>query len=147
MPQLLIGAGLSFVFPPLATLTVDTIPSEEMGYATSIIALMRNVGASIGISIVTTELARRRQAQQNYLAGHLTQGSRVLQNLLDKLQANFSLHGAGPVHSLHQALAMIYQNVLQQAALLSYVDGFRLLAILFLFVAPLAWLMRKPHPD
>ena len=147
MPQLLIGAGLSFVFPPLATLTVDPIPSEEMGYATSIIALMRNMGASIGISIVTTELARRRQAQQNYLAGRVTHGSRVLQNLLDKLQSNFFLHGSGPVHSVHQALAMIYQNVLEQAALLSYVDGFRLLAILFLLVAPIAWLMRKPHPE
>jgi MFS transporter, DHA2 family, multidrug resistance protein len=145
-PQLLMGAGLSFTFPAMATLTVDPIPSEEMGYATSIIALMRNVGGSIGISIVTTELARTRLRDQTRLAAHVTRGSAAFQNLLAALKAYFLSHGAGPVAAGREALGMIYQTTLRQTAVMSYLDGFRLLAILFILVAPLPWLMRK-EPD
>jgi MFS transporter, DHA2 family, multidrug resistance protein len=146
-PQLLMGAGLSLVFPPLATITVDPIPSQEMGYATSVIALMRNVGASIGISAVDTELARRRQAAQVELVKHVRLGNCVFRGLLEKFEGVFRLHGSGPAQAMHQAMALIYRATRQQAALLSYIDGFQLLAILFGAVAPLVWVMRKHHAE
>ncbi len=144
-PQVLMGAGLSFTFPPLATITVDPIPSEEMGYATSIIALMRNIGASVGISIVATELARSRQRHQTRLVAHVTNTSNVLHNFLAGIRSDFLSHGSGAVEATKQAMAMVYRLTLQQAAVLSYVDDFRLLAVLFVVVAPLAWLMHKPQ--
>ena len=55
---------MALVFVPLTTVAMDPIPLESMGYATSIYSLMRNVGSSIGISFVTTMLARRAQFHQ-----------------------------------------------------------------------------------
>ena len=146
-PQILMGAGLSFVFPPLATITVDPIPAHEMGYATSVIALMRNVGASIGISAVDTELARRRQGAQVELVKHVRPGSRIYRLLLNRFEALFRLHGSGPVHAMHQALALMYNMTGQQTALLSYLDGFRLLGILFAAAAPLVWIMHRHQAE
>jgi DHA2 family multidrug resistance protein len=142
LPQVLMGTGLSIVFPPLATITVDPIPTQEMGYATSVISSMRNIGASIGISIVTAELTRNRQAQQTTLAAHVTPGSPAAQNLLNGLQAQFLRHGAGPVQATRQALGMTYHTVLQQTAVMSYLHGFRMLGIVFAVAAPLVWIMR-----
>ncbi len=145
-PEVLMGGGLSIVFPPLATISVDPIPTHEMGYATSVISSLRNIGASIGISIVTTELARNRQADQNVLAAHVTPGSPVLQNVLNGMKAYFMQHGSGPIHATQQALALIYNELLQQTAVMSYLHGFRLLAIVFALVAPLAWIMKPAGP-
>jgi MFS transporter, DHA2 family, multidrug resistance protein len=146
-PQILMGAGLSFVFPPLATITVDPIPAREMGYATSVIALMRNVGASIGISAVDTVLARRRQSAQDELVKHVRRGNVTYRTLLNRFEALFRLHGSGPVHALHQAWALMYRMTQQQTALLSYIDGFRLLGVLFAAAAPLVWVMHKHQSE
>lgn len=143
-PEVLMGAGLSIVFPPLATISVDPIPTHEMGYATSVIASLRNIGASIGISAVTAELARNRQAQQTALIWRVTTAHPVEQSVLNGLKAYFVQHGLPPVQAAHESLALIYQQLLQQTAVMSYLHGFRLLAIVFAAVAPLAWIM-KPH--
>jgi DHA2 family multidrug resistance protein len=144
LPQVVMGAGLSIVFPPLATISVDPIPTQEMGYATSIIASMRNIGASIGISVMTTELVRSRQADQNVLGAHVIAGRPVLQNSLNAMKEHFMQHGSGPVHASQQALALIYNEVQRQTAVQSYLHGFRLLGIVFAVIAPLVWIM-KPH--
>jgi DHA2 family multidrug resistance protein len=65
--------------------------------------------------------------------------------MISALRAYFLQHGSGPVKAMHQALAMIYQMVQSQTAVLSYLHGFRMLGLVFLAVAPLAWIM-KPAP-
>jgi DHA2 family multidrug resistance protein len=142
-PQIFMGAGLAFVFPPLATITVDPIPSEEMGYATSITSLMRNVGASIGISFAATWLARSRQRHQTLLVAHLTAASPAMRNFLALVKAELLHRGSNSMRAGQQALAMLYQMTLRQAAVLSYLDAFRLLGIFFIIVAPLPWLMHR----
>ncbi len=141
------GAGLSFTFVPLATITVDPIPSEEMGYATSIISLMRNVGASIGISIVATILARRRQTYQTRLVANLTPTNTTMQNMLATMRADFIRHGANAVLAGREALALLYRLTLDQAAALSYMDAFRLLGVMFVIVSPFVWLMHRSDHD
>ena len=66
------GAGMAFVFVPLTVLTMDPIPKAETGYATSLYSVMRNIGSSVGISFVTTWVARRSQFHQSILAAHVT---------------------------------------------------------------------------
>lgn len=142
VPEMLMGAGLSIVFPPLATISVDPIPTQEMGYATSVISSLRNIGASIGISIVTADLARSRQADQNFMVAHVTRGTPAVQTTVEGMRAYFMQHGSGPVEATKQALALIYAGVQQQTAVFSYLHGFRLLAIVFAIVSPLAWIMK-----
>jgi MFS transporter, DHA2 family, multidrug resistance protein len=144
-PQLIMGAGLAFVFVPFATLAVDPIPREEMGYATSITGLTRNLGAGFGISIAATILARRNQLHQSRLAAHLTPDNPRLHNLLSTMQQYFHTRGWNLSTAGHIALRDLYFMVQRQAAVLSYLDEFRLMAVVFVLVAPLVWVMHKPH--
>jgi MFS transporter, DHA2 family, multidrug resistance protein len=143
-PQVVMGIGLSFTFVPLATITVDPIPNEEMGYATSLISISRNLGASFGISIITSLVARREQFHQVRLAARLADQNTAFAGVRRGLQRLFIQHGATPSMADHQALAGIYQMLRQQAAAMSYLDGFRLLGAIFIMISPVVWLMHKP---
>jgi len=144
LPEAIMGLGFSFIFVPLATITVDPIPAEQMGYATSIIALMRNIGGGLGISAVTTLLARREQFHQDRLAAHITSFNPGTAPLLHEMHQRLAQHGVNFTGSGQHALQLLYDLVLRQAAVLSYLDAFRFLTLLFIVVSPLVWLMRKP---
>ena len=141
--QMTQGMGMSFVFVPLTTLTMDSIPVAEIGYATGLYSAMRNIGSSIGISFVTTWVARRSQAHQSVLAAHVTTANRATQGVLLREQRLFRAGGSDPITVGRQALAHLYERVQQQATLLSYIEAFRLMGMLFLVVVPLVWLMRR----
>ena len=137
------GMGMSFVFVPLTTLTMGPIPTTETGYATGLYSLMRNIGSSMGISFVTTWVARRSQVHQNVLAAHVTPLNSPTQLGLSRTQQLFQSGGSDLVTAHRQAVASLYGIVQQQAALLSYVEVFRLMGVLFLAVIPLVRLMRR----
>src|SRR5215831_9154409 len=71
-PQLIQGSGMALLFVPLTTVSMDPIPRERMGYATSLFNLMRNIGGSIGIAMTGTMLARHNQATTSLLGSHVT---------------------------------------------------------------------------
>jgi MFS transporter, DHA2 family, multidrug resistance protein len=144
VPEMIMGAGLSFLFVPLATITVDPIKPEEMGYATSLIAFSRNVGSAVGISILTTIVSRREQLHQDRLAADMAAHSHALAGMRSAIAGAFERHGAGAAAASHGALGVIYQDVLRSAQMLSYLDGFRIIAVLLVVASPLAWLMKKP---
>jgi DHA2 family multidrug resistance protein len=137
------GAGLAFVFVPLTVLTMDRIPRHETGYATSLYSVMRNIGSSMGVSFVTTWIARRSQFNQNVLAAQVTDNSLVTRQALEQGRALFMRAGSDPVTAGHRALAVLYGTVQQQAALLSFLSAFRLMGYLFLAVIPVALILRK----
>lgn len=143
-PQLLMGAGLAFVFVPYSTITVDSIPNEEMGFATSITSLTRNLGASIGISVAATMFARREQVHQTYLVAHLAATNLNMQGVLSTMRNQFYARGYDLATAKNQALRELYSIVKHQASVLSYMDEFRTMAVLFVLVSPLVWIMRKP---
>jgi DHA2 family multidrug resistance protein len=144
-PLMLQGAGLGLIFVPLTTVTNGPIPRERMGNATSIFNLMRNVGASIGISTVETLQFRRMQAHIHYLGGHVTAGSGTTQQLLAGLQHSFMLRGADAATATRQAYGAVWGMVQRQAAMLAYNDVFRFLGGMFLLMLPLLLLMKKPQ--
>lgn len=143
-PQIIMGAGLAFVFVPFATISVDPIPNEEMGYATSITGLTRNLGAGFGIAISATLLQRRDQVHQVRLIAHLNPTNPKMNSLLSALQSYFHLQGSDLATAGHQAMGALYSIVQHQSSVLSYLDSFRLLAVMFVLVSPLVWIMRKP---
>ncbi len=140
-PQILQGAGLAMVFTPLTTISMDPIPLEAMGFATAIYSLIRNMGSSMGISFVTTELARRSQLHQARLVEGITPYSQATQQATSALG---HLLGGGPGAS-HEAMGVIYGETLRQASAMSFLDLFHMLGYLFLLMVPLVWLMRKPQ--
>jgi len=88
-PQVFQGVALSFLFVPLMALSMAGISKEKMGNATSIFNLMRNIGGSVGIAIMTTFLARRTQMHQNVLVGNITAGNLKSGRLLLGMQGWF----------------------------------------------------------
>jgi DHA2 family multidrug resistance protein len=137
------GVGMGFIFVPLTTLTMDPIPRAETGYATSLYSVMRNVGSSIGISFVTAWVARRSQLHQSILASHVTPYSLQTQDLLRQAKGLFVMQGSDLTTAGRQSQAVLYGMVQQQAALLSFVEVFRIMGIVFLAIVPLALVMRK----
>ncbi len=137
------GVGMAFVFVPLATLTMDPIPQEETGYATSLYSVVRNIGSSMGISFVTTWVARRSQFHQNVLSSHITASNLISRQALEHMRQLTQQRGFDSVAAGQKAHALLYQMLQQQASLLSYVDVFHIMGILFLAIIPLILLMRR----
>lgn len=141
-PQIIQGAGLAMVFTPLTTIAMDPIPLESMGFATSLYSLIRNMGSSMGISFVTTELARRSQFHQARLVEGITPYNPAVQQMTRSLDR---MLGGGTPDGGQRAMDVIYGDAIRQASVMSFLDLFYLLGILFLLMIPLVWLMRRPR--
>jgi DHA2 family multidrug resistance protein len=144
-PQFIQGASLAMLFVPLTTATMDPLPKEEMGNATSMFNLMRNIGGSIGIAAVTTYLFRREQFHTNLLVGHVNPYSPMSQVFERGLANAMKAAGADPVTASREAYGAIWGMVQRQSAMVSFVDTFLALAVVFLLVLPLLFLMEKPR--
>ena len=143
-PQFIQGTSLGFLFVPLTTITHDTIPKEQMGNATSLFNLMRNIGASIGIASVTTVVARHGQSNLNVLSGNLNPFSFAATRMMEGARSMFMSGGMDANTATRQAYAAMYGLAQRQAAMLSFIYAFRLLAIMFLVCLPLILIMRPP---
>jgi DHA2 family multidrug resistance protein len=144
-PQLIQGLSLALLFVPLTTVTMDPIPKEKMGNATSIFNLMRNIGGSVGIANVTTVVARHTQMHINDLGAHVNPYSLNSRMTLNGLTNMFASRGMDPVSAAHGAYDAAFGMVARQAAMLSFVDAFWLLGITFLVIIPLVYIMKKPE--
>jgi DHA2 family multidrug resistance protein len=143
-PQFIQGACLAMLFVPLTTATMDPIPKEEMGNATSMFNLMRNVGGSIGIASGTTYLFRAQQFHTHLLGARVTPFNPQAQVFVNGIQGNMVAHGADPVTAAHQAYGAIWGLVSRQASMAAFIDTFRALGLVFLLVLPLLFLMKRP---
>jgi DHA2 family multidrug resistance protein len=130
---------LAFLFIPINVVAYIGIPREQNNQVSGLMNLARNIGGSMGIAFLTTMLARRSQAFQNLLVSHLPQSNPYLQDRLAQLEQVFS--SAGPADALRRAYAALYGTIQQQAALLSYVDIIRDLAIVSALFVPLILLL------
>jgi DHA2 family multidrug resistance protein len=143
IPITLTGFALSFVFVPLATMSTSTIPREEMGNATGLFNMLRNIGGSIGIAMATTAIIRRAALHQTEIGAHLSPSSPVFQQK-SRLLASYLGHQIGQPSARPGAMGLIYDLLQQQSALMAYVDVFRWTALLAFFCAGAVWLFRKP---
>jgi len=143
-PQIIQGAAMAFVFVPLTTVTMDPIPLDEMGNATSLFNLMRNLGGSFGISFISTFLARREQFHQARMVADVTPSNPISRQMLSTLYDGYFKHGSNAFEATRQATAALYGMLQQQSMLLSFVEGFWLMGVIFVVMAPVVFIMRKP---
>jgi len=144
-PQVFQGVALSFLFIPLMTISMAGIPKEKMGNATSIFNLMRNIGGSVGIAIMTTFLARRTQVHQNVLVGNITSGNLKTRQMLQGMQGWFHANGVDQYVASRRAWAALYGMVQRQASMLSFVEAFWVMGVMFLVMLPFILLLRNPR--
>jgi DHA2 family multidrug resistance protein len=141
-PNVLSGVATAFIFVPLTTITMGTLRNEQIGTATGIFNLMRNIGGSIGISAVATMLARGAQTHQALMVGDLSASHHTFDKDLALLQQALAQHVGAPA-AARMAYGLLYRTLQQQAALWAYVDNFRALALLCLVCVPLVLLFRR----
>ena len=138
------AAGLAFLFIPITTIAYVGIPREKNNNASAIINLSRNLGGSVGIALLTTSLARRSQYHQSILVERVAAGDPRYAAVAAKLQQHLASLGGTADQARHLAQAEIGAMLGQQAAMLSYVDDFLLLAICFAALIPFVFLARQP---
>jgi DHA2 family multidrug resistance protein len=143
-PSVVNGIGISFIFVPLTISAVAYLRQDQMGNATGLYNLMRNLGGSFGIAFVTTMLDRGAQTHQAQMVAHVTPFDAAATQALAASQAMLGLH-TDAVTAAAQAHQLLYTRVLQQAKLWAFVDNFRLFGIVTLACLPLIFLI-KPNP-
>jgi len=143
-PQVWQGVAMGFMFIPLSATAVSHIAKPKMGNATSIFNLMRNVGGSTGIAIMTTLLSRRAQFHQNHLVARMTPYDLTAQQMLLQFQRYFISMGSDAVTAAQRAHAALYGMLQRHAAMLAFVEAFWVNAVIFLVMIPFAFLLIRP---
>jgi MFS transporter, DHA2 family, multidrug resistance protein len=143
IPIMVTGFALSFVFVPMSTLMMSTITNKNMGAATGLANMLRNIGGSVGIAMATTTLIRRAALHQTFLAANLSPTSPELQRKSAMIAAYLG-HRIGPAGARPGSYGLIYGLMQQQSALLAYVDVFRWTAVLAVICAAATWMFKKP---
>jgi DHA2 family multidrug resistance protein len=141
------AAGLAFLFVPINTVAYAFVPRNKNNAASGLVNLARNVGGSVGISLVTTILTRRQQFHQARLTENM---DRLNPYLTRAVQGASGVIGAGNGNSSSnpslQAYGIVMHNLSRQAATLSYIDCFWLLGVVFGAMIPLVFFMKKVKP-
>ena len=144
-PQIFQGVALSFLFIPLMALSMARIPKEKMGNATSIFNLMRNIGGSFGIATMTTFLTRRTQMHQNRLIERVSPGNLRTIEVLRGLETWFYRRGFDHYTASRKAVGAVYGLVQQHATMLSFVEAFWVMGVIFLLMMPFVFILRDPR--
>ena len=145
LPILITGFGLSFVFVPISTAAYGTLRNDQIGNASGLFNLMRNVGGSIGISIASTMLTRRAAIHQNEIINSVPITGQQFQNSLGNVQHALT-NSFGQHNTLTPAQTMLYQQLQRQAANWAFVDVFRWLSLLCFFCVVIVWFFKKVKP-
>jgi DHA2 family multidrug resistance protein len=138
--------GLAFLFVPINTAAYAFIPPGKNNAASGLINLARNIGGSVGISFVTTMLARRAQVHQSNLTAHLNSGNGQFQAMIANTTHALIARGSSPAEAARQAYGIIAFNLNRQATMLAYVDNFWILGVCVAAMIPFVFLMKKVKP-
>jgi DHA2 family multidrug resistance protein len=138
--------GLGFLFVPITLAAYIGIAPEKNNSVAGIINFMRNMGSSVGTSLVTTLIARRSQFHQEILGGFARPDNPNFQNTLNGLTQHLAQSGLGVHEARGQAYARIYQEVQRHAASLAYIDTFMVLAVGAAIMFFLAFMLKRNDP-
>ncbi len=140
------AVGMAFLFVPINTAAYAFLPRDKNNAASGLMNLARNIGGSVGISLVTTKLDRSTQVHINDLSHNLSAANPAFQKVLQGATQAMQAHGASAAYATQQAYALIQATIQRQATMLAYLDDFRLLGISILAMVPLVFLMKKSKP-
>ena len=146
LARVLQAIGMAFLFVPINTAAYAFLPREKNNAASGLMNLARNMGGSVGISVVTTMLDRRTQIHQTNLSRNLSQSNPVLQGMMQGAARAMQAHGASASGATQRAYALIQATVQQQATMLAYIDCFWFLGVAILLMIPAVFLMKKSKP-
>src|ERR1700728_2794156 len=140
------AVGMAFLFVPINTAAYAFLPRSKNNAASGLMNLARNIGGSVGISVVTTMLDRRTQLHLNNLAGNLNSGSAAFPSMVQGASRAMIAHGASAAQATQQAYALVQGTVERQATMLAYLDCFWFLGVAIMALIPMVFLIKKTKP-
>jgi DHA2 family multidrug resistance protein len=145
MARMVQSAGLAFLFIPINVTAFQSVSPDKTNYATGLLNLVRNIGGSTGIALVTTILSRRAQVHQANLVGNMVPASAQYQSFLSGTTRLLVSKGDSLVDAAHKAQGMAYGMLLRQSTMMAFVDTFWVMGLLCICLLPLLLLMKKPR--
>ncbi|HNP33656.1 MAG TPA: MDR family MFS transporter [Flavobacterium sp.] len=142
-PLIVRGVGLGLLFVPITTLSLSALKGKSIGEGAAFTGMMRQLGGSFGIAIITTFIARFGQEHRVNLISHIDPTRVAVQDRLHGLQRAFMAKGYSADVALHKAYKVLDYAVTKQSSVLSYMDIFLYLGLLFLFCIPFILLVKK----
>jgi DHA2 family multidrug resistance protein len=136
--------GLAFLFIPISTLAYMGIPRHKSNQVAGMNNFMRNLGGSIGISMLSTWLQRLSQEHQVVLSAHASAGDPLFTQRLDGLTQTFTSQGVPANEASARAYSMLSRTISGQASMLAYVDIISIMAVVIMCLVPLVFLMKRP---
>jgi DHA2 family multidrug resistance protein len=139
---LLRGFAMGMLFIPITTLSLSTLKGQQIGQGAAFTGMMRQLGGSFGVATITTFLSRQNMVHRNNLIGHLDVNNYNVQQRVTAMQHSFITKGIAPDVALKDAYKSLEFAVTKQAAVLSYMDVFLYLGIMFLICVPFMLLVK-----
>ncbi|MFV0607335.1 MAG: DHA2 family efflux MFS transporter permease subunit [Niabella sp.] len=137
------GIGLSLLFIPITTMALSTLKGQQIGQGAAFTGMMRQLGGSFGVAAITTFLTNRNMMYRNDMVSKLDVNSMDVQHRVMGMQQNFIAKGMPPDVALNSAYKALDFTVTKQAAVLSYMDVFLYIGVMFLICIPFILLIRN----
>lgn len=137
------GVGLGLLFVPITTLSLSTLKGKQIGEGAAFTGMLRQLGGSFGIAIITTFITRFGQQHRVGLLTHYDASRAEIQQRILQLQQGFQAKGFTPNESLQKAYQVLDFSITKQSTVMSYMDIFMYLGILFLCCIPIVFLIKR----
>lgn len=142
-PLVVRGVGLGLLFVPITTLSLSNLRNKQIGEGAAFTGMMRQLGGSFGIALITTFISRWTVNHRLALVSHLDSASLEVQNRVLALQQSFIAKGFTADEALQKAYTLLDLSVTKQATVLTYMDVFMFLGVLFLICIPFILILIK----
>lgn len=136
------GVGLGLLFVPTTTLALSSLKGKEIGQGAAFTGMVRQLGGSFGIALISTYISRRTVQHRADLMAHVSPYDPAVQQRLEGMKANFLSHGSTIDRATQQATTLMDFNVTSQASLLTYMDVFLWIGIFFLICVPFVLILK-----
>lgn len=137
------GVGLGLLFVPITTLSLSTLKGKQIGEGAAFTGMLRQLGGSFGIAIITTFITRFSQKHRVNLLSHYDGSRTEIQQRIIQLQQGFQSKGFTPNEALQKAYQVMDFSITKQSTVMSYMDIFMYLGVLFLCCIPIVFLIKR----
>jgi DHA2 family multidrug resistance protein len=137
------GFGLGMLSVPVSTMSLSTLQGQQIGQGAAFSGMMRQLGGAFGVALISTFVSRQTQVHRNALVSHLDVNDINVQQRISQMAALFRSHGADSLTSRQTAYALLDGSVTKQATLLSYMDVFLWVGVMFLVCVPVVLIFIK----
>src|SRR5690606_27430011 len=137
------GLAMSMLFIPVTTLSLSTLKGAQIGQGAAFTGMMRQLGGSFGIALITTFMTRQNALHRNNLIEHINPNNPLFQQRYQGMVSNFMQHGMAPNQAKAAALKAMDGSLMNQASVLSYMDVFLYIGIMFLICVPFILMLKN----